>query len=585
MGIPPLRTWQRDAIITLNQLWESSVSELALIAVCPGGGKTLFACLIVRDYLADKKVDLGIVMVPSINIQAQWVELLDDLGIRATDEASNAAMRWRQKAGQKETEDKQVIVITYQQLAKDSDLFVRIAEKCRVLLIGDEIHHADDAAEFGKAVEALADVSKYRLALSGTPFNSSGGALAMCPWEIGLDEEGRQVRKTKPLLSFSLGQAIAEANPHCCRPVEFVKVDGYGEATYRSLTNGTTYNKLVDLARQLKTDRIGVLLDPAGSYMGHLIRHSLKALKDVQTDDPRAGMLVVAKDTTHGGMLARRIDEIAREEGLSLSIQEIYNDTPKAHAWIKDLAKDRTDIIVSVRMISEGVDIKRLRVGLYATDYLTRMFFAQFVGRFARWEDRLDDTQHARIIIPAHITLLEFAREIELMIDSALMPEEDSTQKGGGTGGTSEFLFGTSDARESGIIFRDEESDERHLAEAFYLQAPSLRGVISEMQAIKAAKDLNLHGSSHQTAKEKKKDWSALNDAVHRQIVRRLKMNGDSDDKAYAIINMQANRAVGILKKDKLTPEDVLIKRHAWLVAKLRQVIQDHGEANFDLFA
>jgi hypothetical protein len=405
----------------------------------------------------------------------------------------------------------------------------------------------------------------------------------MCPSEVGVDEEGRQVRQTKPLLSFSLGQAIAETNPHCCRTVEFIKVDGYGEATYRSLSNGTTYNKLVDLARQLKTDRIGVLLDPAGSYMEHLIRHSLKALTDVQTSDPRAGMLVVARDTTHGGLLARRIDEIAREQGLSLSIQEIYNDTPKAHARIKDLAKDRTDIIVSVRMISEGVDIKRLRVGLYATDYLTRMFFAQFVGRFARWEDRLDDTQHAKIVIPAHITLLDYAREIEIMIDSALMPAEgDST--GGGGNNASEYLFGTSEARDSGVIFRGEESDERQLAEAFFREAPSLRGHLSEMLAIKAAKDLKLHGSQHDTSRATRKDWSALNDAVHRQIVRRMKMNGETDDKLYAIINAQANQAVGIKKKDKLTPEDVLIRRHAWLVAKLRRVIADQGDSPFDLF-
>jgi hypothetical protein len=104
------------------------------------------------------------------------------------------------------------------------------------------------------------------------------------------------------------------------------------------------------------------------------------------------------------------------------------------------------------------------------------------------------------------------------------------------------------------------------------------------MQAIKAAKDRGLQGSQHGSAKAQKKDWGALNDAVHRQIVRRMKMNGDSDDKLYAIINKQANLAVGIQKKDKMTPEDILIRRHAWLVAKLKRVIENQGEAPFDLF-
>ena len=40
--------------------------------------------------------------------------------------------------------------------------------------------------------------------------------------------------------------------------------------------------------------------------------------------------------------------------------------------------------MVAVRMVSEGVDIPRLAVGVYATSVSTALFFAQAVGRFVR---------------------------------------------------------------------------------------------------------------------------------------------------------------------------------------------------------
>ena len=44
--------------------------------------------------------------------------------------------------------------------------------------------------------------------------------------------------------------------------------------------------------------------------------------------------------------------------------------------------------IVAVRMVSEGVDIPRLRVGVYATNTVTELFFRQAVGRLVRWNAR-----------------------------------------------------------------------------------------------------------------------------------------------------------------------------------------------------
>jgi superfamily II DNA or RNA helicase len=62
-------------------------------------------------------------------------------------------------------------------------------------------------------------------------------------------------------------------------------------------------------------------------------------------------------------------------------------------------------------MISEGVDIPRLAVGVYASKTQTPLFFRQVVGRFVRVRD--DEELNARLMIPAVPELMRHAREIE----------------------------------------------------------------------------------------------------------------------------------------------------------------------------
>jgi hypothetical protein len=62
-------------------------------------------------------------------------------------------------------------------------------------------------------------------------------------------------------------------------------------------------------------------------------------------------------------------------------------------------------------MVSEGVDIPRLRVGVYATTVTTDLFFRQAVGRFVRWVPGIRD-QRAWLFIPDDLRLRIRASEI-----------------------------------------------------------------------------------------------------------------------------------------------------------------------------
>jgi hypothetical protein len=62
-------------------------------------------------------------------------------------------------------------------------------------------------------------------------------------------------------------------------------------------------------------------------------------------------------------------------------------------------------------MVSEGVDIPRLRVGVYATTTTTELFFRQAVGRFVRWTRGVRG-QKAYLFIPDDVRLRTFATQI-----------------------------------------------------------------------------------------------------------------------------------------------------------------------------
>jgi len=67
--------------------------------------------------------------------------------------------------------------------------------------------------------------------------------------------------------------------------------------------------------------------------------------------------------------------------------------------------------------VSEGVDVPRLAVGVYATTTSTPLFFAQAVGRFVRARRR---GETASVFLPSVPTLLGHASEMEVERDHVL---------------------------------------------------------------------------------------------------------------------------------------------------------------------
>jgi hypothetical protein len=125
-----------------------------------------------------------------------------------------------------------------------------------------------------------------------------------------------------------------------------------------------------------------------------------------------AGGLVIASDQQSAREYGRLIERVAGEKPVV-----VLSDDAGASAKIAAFAASEQRWLVAVRMVSEGVDIPRLAVGVYATSASTPLFFAQAIGRFVRAR-RAGET--ATVFLPSVPHLLGLASEMEVERDHVL---------------------------------------------------------------------------------------------------------------------------------------------------------------------
>ena len=135
-------------------------------------------------------------------------------------------------------------------------------------------------------------------------------------------------------------------------------------------------------------------------------------LSEVRRHVPDAGGLVIATDQDSARAYAALLKRITRESPVV-----VLSDEAGSSKKIADFTAGDKRWMVAVRMVSEGVDVPRLAVGVYATTTSTPLFFAQAVGRFVRARSR---GETASIFLPSVPSLLGYAAELEVARDHVL---------------------------------------------------------------------------------------------------------------------------------------------------------------------
>ena len=200
--------------------------------------------------------------------------------------------------------------------------------------------------------------------------------------------------------------------PGVVRPVVFLAYSG--QASWRTSAGEEFTARLGEPLSAEHTARAWrTALDPHGDWIPAVLQAAHTRLTRLRESGiPDAGGLVIATDQTNARDYAELLESITgRRPALVLS------DDPKSSGRIAEFSASDDEWMVAVRMVSEGVDVPRLAVGVYATSASTPLYFAQAIGRFVR-SRRPGET--ASVFLPSVPVLLNLASEMEAQRDHVL---------------------------------------------------------------------------------------------------------------------------------------------------------------------
>ena len=389
-GFKP-RIWARQAYAK----YLKSDQPNFLVDACPGAGKTKFAVMLAMNELHRGAVDRVDVVGPSVHICKQWAHEMAAWGMHLDLE------------NDQESDDCVGRVFTYQRLGMNPGALASRSHPRRLVIL-DEIHHAGDQKTWGDALRLVFANATKRLLLSGTPFRSDGNPIPFVSYSAGA--HGVSVSD----FSYGYGDALKAGY---CAPLYFPHHDG--DFKWERGGKIHRFDLMSRLDRQMNSDRLRTAFAPEGEFVTELLREAHQHLMLVRDDHPRAGGIVFGRDLENVRALAAVLESVS-----GIKPMTVTNDDKDAGQKINRFRDGDLPWLVSIKMVSEGVDIPRLRVGVYLSPVQTEMFFRQAAGRLVRLVPGLEE-QAGYLYIPSLPRLVEYAASMTDERRHAIAPRKE----------------------------------------------------------------------------------------------------------------------------------------------------------------
>jgi superfamily II DNA or RNA helicase len=400
-----LRKWQQEAL----EKYRTANKADFLVTATPGAGKTQFALTVAEKLLAAKQIDTVVIIVPTDHLRTQWSDAAIERSIFLDPSLSNK--------NNLIPPDFNGYVATYAQVAMNPGIHLaRVTHNGRkTLVIFDEIHHAGDGLSWGLGIEMAFRPAKRRLALTGTPFRTGDEIIPFVKYDR--ESDGSLISHTD--YAYGYKEALADG---VVRPVSFAAYSG--ETSWSNNAGQVLTAKLgdSDLSKANEQAAWRTALDPKGQWISHVIHAANERLTEVRKAGMKnAGAMILASDQDTAREYAKVIARVTGTKA-TVILSDDRGASKKIHAF-SDSTHPEDRWLVAVRMVSEGVDVPRLAVGVWATNYRTDLFFAQAVGRFVRAKKK---GEVATIFLPAVRPLLALAANLEEQRKHVIAPAEQS---------------------------------------------------------------------------------------------------------------------------------------------------------------
>ncbi|BFU93359.1 MAG: conserved protein of unknown function [Nitrospira sp.] len=424
-----MRDWQGRAVTAV--LAHPGADFLAMAT--PAAGKTRFALRVAHEYVRTSRAQRLLVVCPTNHLRIQWADAAETVGLHLDPALTNEQTR--------EASDYHGAVVTYQQVALAPKVFQQACAARTTLVILDELHHAADGRHWGRALREAFDRAVFRLVLSGTPFRSDNHPIPFVRYEQG---------ESRADFAYGYTDAIRD---RVCRPILFPSYEGELSWFSEGREHRATFEDGLAFERQRERLKTALLQE---NWLGPVVTDAHRQLTLLRKQEqPDAAGLIVAMDQDHARWVAALV---GKWTGAKAAVA--VSDDPAASRTIKAFAEQQQQWLVAVNMVSEGVDIPRLRVGVYGTNVLTEMYFRQVVGRFVRMQPGVPTPQRAWLYLPKDPVLVRYAKQIKAERDHVLediMPAGQRDLFGRATVSVKEFTPLHAVARVDSLIGDDEE--------------------------------------------------------------------------------------------------------------------------------
>ena len=374
MSLVTLRRWQHEALLATHEL------KSPIVVATPGAGKTTFAVISSLYFLNENKNSQIIIVVPTRHLKRQWSEAAKSYGLKIYDQ-------W--EPGNKQPEGYHGFCVTYAQLGRSWGAVLREVKRRKSMIILDEVHHAGTDLTWGDGVTKAFNTAQKVLSLSGTPYRSDSNKIPF----ISYSSLGT-IYVSKNDYTYGYKEALKDG---VVRPVIFEAYDG--EVT------GDSTKMLSEMTRH-DTKMLHAILDPEGEWVREVLTKANLHLQKVRRKDKSAAGIVFCRNQAHAKGIQKTLTSICGKKP-----PVVVSENSDSSSIIEKFSDSNEPWIISVRMISEGVDIPRLKTGVYLTTTRTPLFFAQAVGRILRKTST--DLQEAKLFIPSFKPLLDVVDQFQ----------------------------------------------------------------------------------------------------------------------------------------------------------------------------
>jgi superfamily II DNA or RNA helicase len=411
-----LRPWQSACANKAMDWLQAGEDSHFLINAAPGAGKTICASVIAQRLLDADMIDRVIVIAPRKTVVNQWGDEFKFVTGRSMLKITGADEEPEEYGAD--------LCATWSAVQGSLDGLQAVCRKDRTLVICDEHHHAAVEAAWGDGANGAFADAKFALILTGTPIRSDGKESV---W-LAYDDQGQIDHPEGGSYTLTYGEAV---DLEYCRPITFHRHEGKFSVTLDDGENisvsGTEETQFSDGLKRIKG--LKQALDyyklactpkylPSGaadtvSYQASLLEWCIDKLNDLRLRMPEAGGLVIAPNIPVAEYMAELLELLDGEKPVV-----VHNQVANPEGKIAAFRNSKKRWLVSVAMVSEGVDIPRLRIMAYLPNAQTELSFRQAMGRVVRNFGPQDDSR-AYVVMPTHRIFEEYARRVEAEMSPA----------------------------------------------------------------------------------------------------------------------------------------------------------------------